>query len=235
MNFRPRAILLDFYGTVVEEDWTPLIVPCKNVIEASSETIDYDELRRHWAKKFHEVCHTSHGDGFKYERDLGVESLQDAIRHFDPDLDCEPFAQDLLKYWDEYWGNPPLFPESEDVLYALEELDIPICIVSNIDNEVLDSALKYNDLQFDLIVTSEDCRSYKPRPEMFEKALSLLNRKNNEVLHVGDSLFSDVNGAKRMGIPALWINRKKRSISAEYEEPDYVSEDLTGIIDILMK
>ncbi|HGJ67369.1 TPA: HAD-IIIA family hydrolase [bacterium] len=232
---KPKAILLDFYGTVVEEDWTPLIAPCESAIKASSKSIIHDDLRRQWDKAFRELCFNSYGENFKYEKDLGVESLQMAVNHFDADLDCNPFSQDLIKYWDEYWGNPPLFPESVSVLDTLKELNLPVCIVSNIDNDVLDSALKYNDLQFDLIVTSEDCRSYKPRPEMFEKALSLLNLKPNQVLHVGDSLFSDVKGAKNMGITALWINRKMRPISTEYEKPDYISEDLTGIIDILMK
>jgi len=227
----PKAILLDFYGTVVEEDWTPLILPCKGAVEASSQTIDYDELRRHWAKAFHEFCYNSYGDNFRYEKILGVESLKEAIRHFDQELDCEPFAQDLLRYWDEYWGNPPMFPESMDVLYALEEQDIPICLVSNIDNDVLDSALKHNNLSFDMIITSEDCRAYKPRAEMFEKALSILKLKNNQVLHVGDSIFSDVNGAKKMGIPVLWINRKNRTVPPENEKPDFVSEDLTGILE----
>lgn len=228
---RPKAILLDFYGTVVEEDWTPLIRPCKSVIESSSKDISLDDLRHHWGRIFRELCFNSYGDNFKYEKDLGVQSLQEAIGIFDPDLDCEPFTQDLLKYWDEYWGNPPIFPESIDVLDALEELGIPVCIVSNIDNDVLSSAFKYNRVKFDYIVTSDDCRSYKPRPEMFEKALQLLNLSNNEVLHVGDSLFSDVNGAKRMGIPVLWINRKNRPVASEYEKPDYISKDLTGILD----
>jgi len=232
---KPKAILLDFYGTVVEEDWTPLIVPCESAIKASSKSIIHDDLRHQWDKVFRELCFNSYGDSFRYEKDLGVESLQMAVNHFDPDLDCESFSQDLLKYWDEYWGNPQIFPESISVLNTLDELGIPICIVSNIDNEVLDSALKYNDLKFDMIVTSEDCRSYKPRPEMFEKALSLLNLKPSQVLHVGDSLFSDVHGAKKVGIPALWINRKNRPISVEHEKPDYISKDLTGIIDILMK
>jgi len=232
---RPKAILLDFYGTVVEEDWTPLIAPCESAIKASSKSIVHDDLKRQWDKVFRELCFSSYGDSFRYEKDLGVESLQMAVNHFDSDLDCEPFSKDLLKFWDEYWGKPQLFPESISVIDKLEELNLPICIISNIDNDVLDSALKFNNLKFDFIVTSEDCRSYKPRPEMFEKALSLLDLRPKQVLHVGDSLFSDVYGAKNMGISALWINRKMRPVSTEYDKPDYISDDLTGIIDILMK
>ena len=68
---------------------------------------------------------------------------------------------------------------------------------------------------------------------MFEKALSLLGLSNRNVLHVGDSLSSDVWGAREFGIPVLWINRKGRELPANREPPDYVSTDLTGILNIL--
>jgi 2-haloacid dehalogenase/putative hydrolase of the HAD superfamily len=110
---------------------------------------------------------------------------------------------------------------------------LPICLVSNIDNAELDSALRYNKLHFDLIVTSEDCRAYKPRREMFEKALLLLGLSREEVLHVGDSLGSDVRGAKAWGIPVLWLNRKNRPIPTGASAPDYITADLEGLLNIL--
>jgi FMN phosphatase YigB (HAD superfamily) len=107
-------------------------------------------------------------------------------------------------------------------------------LVSNIDNEILNSALLNNQLSFDFIVTSEDCRAYKPRPELFDKALSLLNLTSKEVLHVGDSLGSDIQGAKAMGIPALWINRKNRPFPSVIEkQPNHVSTNLKGIFDYI--
>jgi FMN phosphatase YigB (HAD superfamily) len=85
------------------------------------------------------------------------------------------------------------------------------------------------------VVTSEDCKAYKPRSEPFKKALSILNLANEEVLHVGDSIRSDIQGAKAMRIPVLWINRKKRSFPAKLQHPDYTSIDLKGILEILQK
>ena len=82
-------------------------------------------------------------------------------------------------------------------------------------------------------MTSEDCRAYKPRGEVFEKALSLLGASAQEVLHVGDSLSSDVRGAKAVGIRALWINRNNRPAASAGEAPDYVSTDLNGLLEIL--
>lgn len=129
-----------------------------------------------------------------------------------------------------YWSQPTLFSESREVL---ARCNLPICLVSNIDNAELDSALRYNKLHFDLIVTSEDCRAYKPRREMFEKALLLLGLSREEVLHVGDSLGSDVRGAKAWGIPVLWLNRKNRPIPTGASAPDYITADLEGLLNIL--
>jgi len=222
----PRAIFLDFYGTVVEEAGEPIVQVCHEIVEASSKTPTLEEVNAYWSRVFGEACFNSHGNSFRCERELEQASLQEVLLHFDADLDSAQLTQSLY----DYWTRPMIFPESRDVL---ARCSVPVCLVSNVDNADLASALKYNNLSFDLIVTSEDCRAYKPRPEPFEKALSLLRLSSEEVLHVGDSLSCDVRGAKAYGIPALWINKKGKTLPAGYEQPEYVSTDLTGILDIL--
>ena len=115
----------------------------------------------------------------------------------------------------------------------LAELAVPVCLVTNIDNAELLSALRHTGLSFDEAVTSEDCRAYTPREEVFAKALSVLDMPPADVLHVGDSLGNDVQGAKRVGIPVLWINRKNQQPSTVGEVPDYTSTDLTGLLNTL--
>jgi 2-haloacid dehalogenase/putative hydrolase of the HAD superfamily len=222
----PRAILLDFYGTVVEEDGEPIAHVCHEIVKASSRAATSEEVSSYWGRIFNGMCFESHGSTFRCERELEQESLEMVLRHFGAHLSSEALTQALY----DYWTRPAMFPESRDVL---AKCSIPVCLVSNIDNADLDSALRYNGLLFNRIVTSEDCRAYKPRPAMFEKALSLLDLTGAEVLHVGDSLSSDVRGARAMGIPVLWVNRKGRELPAGYEPPDYVSTDLTGILNIL--
>ena len=220
----PRAILLDFYGTVVEEySWRNV---CDGIARASSRTVTAEAVSSYWGRVFNEICVSSHGSAFKSERELVQASLESVSSHFNADLDSKALTQTLY----DCWTRPPIFPESRDVI---ARCSVPVCLVSNIDNAVLASALRHNGLSFDLIVTSEDCRAYKPRPEMFRKALTLLSLLNRDVLHVGDSLSSDVRGARALDIPVLWINRKGRELPANREPPDYVSTDLTGILDIL--
>lgn len=83
----------------------------------------------------------------------------------------------------------------------------------------------YHGIQVDEVLTSEDVRSYKPRSELFEEALRRYHLKSNEVLHVGDSLVSDVCGVQQVGIKAVWLNRQGKNLS-EHIVPDYITSDL---------
>lgn len=42
---------------------------------------------------------------------------------------------------------------------------------------------------------------------MFELALASTKLKAEQVVHIGDSLSSDVKGASALGIKAFWVNR----------------------------
>ena len=225
-TFRPRAVLLDFYGTLVEEDDVPIREICDQIAEASTLAATPLEIGEHWARQFNQLCYESIADSFKTQRELEAISLRRVLKHFVAELDPEAISQRLYNYWE----RPPIFSESKSVL---SQCGVPICLVSNIDNAELESALEHNGLSFDFIVTSEDARAYKPRPEMFNRALKMIAVSAEEVLCVGDSLHSDVQGAKAMRIPVLWINRKRRPTPTGEEAPDYVSGDLTGLLKVL--
>lgn len=54
----------------------------------------------------------------------------------------------------------------------------------------------------------------KPFPSIFMKALKLANCEAHEVIHVGDSLASDIAGANNSGITSVWIQHQ-RPLDAE--------------------
>ncbi len=45
----------------------------------------------------------------------------------------------------------------------------------------------------------------KPHKSIFEKALKLANCQNNEVIHIGDSLSADIQGAINSNIHSVWV------------------------------
>ena len=89
---------------------------------------------------------------------------------------------------------------------------VPVCVVSNIDRADLDAAIRHTGLELPLSVTSEDARSYKPRPELFEVGLHQLGLQHHEVLHVGDSWSSDIVGATTLGIGVAWVSEPQRAV-----------------------
>jgi len=219
----PRAVTLDFYGTVVHDDEKPLTEICHRVAAASPQSTSPREVIAYWSRSFGQWCARSHGSGFHTQREIERESLQEALAHFQLALDAEALSAALY----EHWAHPALWPESVEVL---SQCDVPLCIVSNIDEADLQAALVHNELFFEHIVTSEGCRAYKPRGEMFGRALQLLDLPASEVLHVGDSLGSDVRGAKEAGMPVLWVNRKGRTLPAGAVVPDDTCADLSGLL-----
>jgi 2-haloalkanoic acid dehalogenase type II len=222
----PRAILLDFFGTVVEEIRIPVQEICRRVCSASKAGIKDSEVVACWAKIFFDLCSQSHGAAFQLQKVLEQRSLQAAFERFQIDLD----SQVLSPLLSDYRSRPTLFPESQSVL---SHCKVPVCLVTNIDNSEIQRAVDYTGLRFAYIVTSEDCRAYKPRPEAFLEALSRLGLPAQAVLHVGDSLEGDVRGAHELGIPALWINRRKKLLSPDDIQPEYCSDDLNGLLEII--
>jgi 2-haloacid dehalogenase/putative hydrolase of the HAD superfamily len=216
----PKAILLDFFGTVVQEDFVPKI--CKKISASSSMKPDITEIGTFWSNLYAQRCSQSVGSAFKNQKELERNILQNILQRFHSDGDLDELCKTLF----QCWARPSIYPESKLIL---SQCNIPICLVSNIDNDELKSAIKHHNLNFDYVVTSEDCRSYKPNKEMFSKALSLLGLNSTEVLHVGDSLSGDVAGAKLSGIPVLWVNRNNKSIPEGIPKPDFVCQDLKGL------
>jgi 2-haloalkanoic acid dehalogenase type II len=222
----PKAILFDFYGTLVLEDSSPIYDICTEIARTASKMTTPDKVFGEWNRIFHRLCYRSHGGAFELEREIEKRTARNLIKNFGAHFTREEMLENLY----EHWKEPPIFPETREVL---SNCRVPVCIVSNIDNDALSAAIEYNRLSFEMIITSENCRSYKPRPEMFKAAFELLNMKPNEVLHVGDSLFADVRGAKSFGIPVLWINNRQENKKPVDFIPEYTSPDLRIIADIL--
>lgn len=125
----------------------------------------------------------------------------------------------------QHWIKPPIF---EDAKKFFESVKIPVYIVSNIDAADVLKAIEYHSLTPTDVFTSEDAKAYKPRKELFELALKSTGLKSDEVIHIGDSVSSDVKGAASVNIRALWLNRYGKYI------PDGI-ESIAGLLDAIDK
>ena len=149
----------------------------------------------------------AYGETFETQRTLEYKSLEKTLREFKSNAN----PADLSEMMFAHWIKPPIFDESKEFF---ETCLVPIYTVSNIDTADIVSALEYHGLKPSGVFTSEDARSYKPRKELFQLALQETGLKGNEVVHIGDSLSSDVKGAGALGINTIWVNRSNREVPA---------------------
>lgn len=216
-----KAFFLDFYGTVVHEDGE-IIKKITQIIYDTGKAESKSEIDAFWWNDFQSMFMNSYGDGFETQRALEEKSLEHTLTKFCSSAN----AQELSHYMYEHWMKPPIFEESHRFFASSP---IPIYIVSNIDTADILKATEYHHLTPAGVFTSEDARAYKPRKELFELALRSTGLKADEVIHIGDSISSDVRGASSMNIRALWLNRFGKEI------PDGVESitDLLGALDKL--
>ncbi|MDT0276809.1 HAD family hydrolase [Blastococcus goldschmidtiae] len=196
-----RALLLDVYGTLVHEDDDILRPICEQVAELGG--VEAGAVAHEWWRLFREATVAAYGDAFRLQRDLSQDTLAETMRLFGVHGDAVALCREQVNFW----RFPPIF---EDTPPFLEEVRVPVCIVSNIDRHDLESAMAHHGMVVQAVVTSEDARAYKPRPEPFARALSALGLRPEDVLHVGDSPSADVGGAGALGIDTAWINRSGR-------------------------
>lgn len=82
--------------------------------------------------------------------------------------------------------------------------------------------------RFRFIVHAEQIGAPKPSPEPFRRAIELAGGSAQRWVHVGDDLESDVIGAQRAGLKAVWVNRAGRALPAGVR-PDAELTSLGGL------
>ena len=103
------------------------------------------------------------------------------------------------------------YDDVRPVLAALAARSLKLGIISNWDDRLrpLLHALKLRQY-FDVIVISCELGAAKPARAIFHRAAAELRLAPESVLHVGDSLSMDVQGARAAGLRSLLLRRKAK-------------------------
>ncbi len=99
---------------------------------------------------------------------------------------------------------------------VLEELPLPLGILSNFNTTLKDKIKSRFSINFANIFVSEEFGCAKPDAEFFKKALSELSDfKPEEILYIGDSIKLDIEPAERIGLNTLLIDRHNNYLCAK--------------------
>ena len=127
------------------------------------------------------------------------------------ELDRDNFFEIAYEHFAEA-GVWTLYPEVLDVLEQLRER-FQLAVISNFDGRlrlILQNLgiSKY----FAHVFISSELGADKPDPEIFRRALKVMHRDANEVLHVGDDPERDWKAAKEVGLLVFQLDRPRNSL-----------------------
>ena len=136
------------------------------------------------------------------------------LRELEKEGNLLPFAEEILKRLSNRFGGA-----------------YTVCIATNGLSAIQRGRLAKLE-KYGRVYISEEMGFIKPLPPFFYKILQDEGVDFSQCLMVGDSLLSDVAGAKAAHIDACWFNPRKQKNTTAYT-PDYEIFSLENLTDIL--
>ncbi len=101
-----------------------------------------------------------------------------------------------------------VFPEVPGALLELRARGWRLAILSNTDPDLLDASIHAIDVPVDERIVASDIGSYKPAFGHWETFFRRTGADRARHVHVAASLFHDIEPCAKLGLPAVWINRR---------------------------
>jgi 2-haloacid dehalogenase len=207
----PKQISLvtfDVYGTLI--DWESGIVDAFQK-EAARDgfTIDRDEL----ITNFHEIEREIEGGSYELYAEVLRRTAVEISKRLDWPL--EPSRSGFLPDSVQRWQP---FKETNTQLNKVTK-QFQTGLISNIDDKLLGQTRRHIPHDFDLVVTAQQVRSYKPDPAHFKECERRVGGKRGWV-HVASSYHHDVEPCLKGRIPVVWVNRTKQQLESGQKRPD---------------
>src|SRR6266542_369477 len=120
----------------------------------------------------------------------------------------------------------PAFPEVPHALRALRAGGRLIAILSNVDRDLIATSIPRLGVTPDLVVTAEDCGSYKPDAGHWRRFAELSGASPTETIHVGASQYHDMRPAAALGYRTVFIDRHGERLETA---PTRVVRDLRAL------
>jgi 2-haloacid dehalogenase/putative hydrolase of the HAD superfamily len=202
-----RFVTFDCYGTLI--DWeTGAYDAFAKEAEKDGYTLSKEEL----VPLFREIQQEIKGGSYELYAEVLRRTAVQISRQLGWPL--EPSRSGFLPNSVSRW---PPFKETNTQLDRLGK-KFDLGLISNIDDKLLGETRRWFKTDFDLVVTAQQVRSYKPDPAHFKEAERRLGSKKGWV-HVASDYYYDVEPALKAKVPVIWVNRTKEQLEPGAKKP----------------
>jgi 2-haloacid dehalogenase len=182
-----RWATFDCYGTLI--DWD-------GGVRAELARVFGEEQADALLARYHEIEPELQRDGTSSYRDVLTESM----RRLGAPAGQEHGLAKSLPGW-------RAFPEVHNALEELRRLGWRLAILSNTDSDFIAASQVHIGVPFDEVIVAQEIASYKPAHKHWDEFFSRTNAPRDGHVHVGASLFHDIEPANELDLVSVWINR----------------------------
>jgi 2-haloacid dehalogenase len=222
-RLRPKMMSFDVFGTLISVRDSSYGAFERILADSGARHLDVKAFWEHWEER--NIAH--YWQPYRSYREICELSLAESFAHFGVTGDS--------RLIDRYFEAFPRFLLYDDVVRTLDLLSAryKLAVVSNIDDDLLAATpLRRN---FDLVCTAQRAQGYKPDGTLFRYLIGQSGVAKHEILHAGQSQFTDLVGGKPLGLTIAWINRRGVVLDASVPRPDFIFPDvqsLSGLVEL---
>jgi 2-haloacid dehalogenase len=220
-----KALVFDTFGTVV--DWRGSII---DEGAAWRRDVDWGRFADRWRAGYVPSMNKVRNDEMPWTNldDLNLALLGDLLQEFQIQL-----SEEETHHWNRVWHRLKPWPDAVAALTQLKK-KYTIAPLSNGNVALLTNMAKHGGLPWDLILSAELARHYKPDREVYLIAPRLLGLKPREVMMCA-AHTNDLVAAREAGLRTGFIHRPyefgptRKADEAEQGDFDVVADDILDL------
>ncbi len=230
------VLVFDVFGTVV--DWrTSIAREAKALLAPYVDSIDAYALADAWRKGYEPAMNRIRtGDRpFVILDVLHRENLDAALRQCG--IAAETVPTSILDNLNQAWHRLSGWPDSSEGLRRLKQRFL-LAPLSNGNVRMMFDIARSAHLSWDAILGAEVARAYKPSPDVYLKAVEMMNVQPSQMCLVAAHNY-DLDAARACGLRTAFIARpteygeNQRTDLVPTSDWDYVASDLIELAVVL--
>ena len=229
----PKALVFDVFGTVV--DWRSTIIREGEALGREKNIyVDWGAFADAWRSRYAPSMDRVRRGEIPWTKldDLHRASLEELLAEFG----IEALSRAEKDHFNRVWHRLDPWPDAVEGLARLRQLYI-IATLSNGNVALLTNMARRAGLPWDLILSAELVRHYKPDPETYLMPPLLLDLEPEQVMMVAAHVY-DLRSARNNGLRTAYVPRPLEfgpGVDAEPPDPafDLVASDFVELADRL--
>ena len=205
-----KAVLIDIDDTIFDFEKCS-----KNAFKKTLKKLDlfYEEKDFSYFNKVNDILWTKQKLGNINIEEVFIERSNMMSKYFGLDIEKEIFNNLFVEF---LYDEIEIVDEIEDLLSYLSN-KYQIYAASNGVYDMQVNRIKKSNLDkyFDEIFVSDKIGFEKPDKRFFQKIMNITKFSNDDLIMIGDSIKSDIIGAKNSNIKSIYFNKENKKNSDE--------------------